>query len=338
MEFKRLTLNKIIVIVGSVALISIIVFWFWWGNKEIEIKNEEISAITDNLPKSPISGISCEGAKQRPISIMLAADPETRPLSGISEADMVFEMPVTPNDITRFMAVFQCQNPTEIGSIRSARNDFIPLAAGLGSIYAHWGGEREVLQKLNGHTIDNIDAMKYEGTVFYRKKGVPMPHNGFTDLGKIISQAEKLDYGLENAFSGYLHEEKDLKKSIANIVEEIKIDYTFPYNVEWGYDSSSGEYKRFRGNRPEIDRNNNSQVSAKVVIVMKTKSKYINKDYIAIDTQGGGEAVIYQGGTMSTGRWQKDSTALDSKLYFYDDSGDEVNFLPGKIWVEIVTK
>jgi len=335
-KLRKLTLNKILVVTGSIALILIVVFWFWWGNKEIEIKNEKISAITSNFPRSPISGIPCENANRRPISIMMAADPETRPLSGINGADIVFEMPVTPNDITRFMAVFQCQDPIEIGSIRSARNDFIPLASGLGSIYAHWGGEREALQKLNGHIIDNIDAMKYEGTVFYRKKGIPMPHNGFTDLVKITNQAEKLDYGLTNTFSGYLHEEKELKKNISNIAEEIKIDYASPYNIRWAYSTQDDEYKRFRGGKPEIDQNNDSQVSTKVIVVMKTKSQYLSKDYIAVDTQGDGEALIYQGGTVSAGRWKKDPTALDSKLYFYDASGGEVNFLPGKIWIEIV--
>jgi len=335
---RYFNLNKLLILAGTIAMILLIIFWFWWGNKEIEIKNEKISATTSNLPRSPISGITCENADRRPISIMMAADPETRPLSGISEADMVFEMPVTPNDITRFMAVFQCENPTEIGSVRSARNDFVPLASGLGSIYAHWGGEKEVLQKLNGHIIDNIDAMKYEGTIFYRKRGIPTPHDGFTDLDKVFGQAEKLGYGLANVFSGYPHEEKELKKSISNVVEEIKIDYAFPYNVQWIYDGKISEYRRLRGNKPEMDRNNSSQVSAKVVVVMRTKSKYLNKDYVAVDTQGGGEAVIYQGGTMSTGRWQKDSTALNAKLYFYDTSGSEIKFLAGKIWVEIITK
>ena len=143
------------------SLILTVFFFAWWWRGEIKIDNGESDVATAVFQKSSISGIQCENANRRPISIMLAADPETRPLSGISEADMVFEMPVTPNDITRFMAVFQCQNPAEIGSVRSARSDFIPLASGLGSIYAHWGGEKEALQKLNGHTIDNIYSIKY---------------------------------------------------------------------------------------------------------------------------------------------------------------------------------
>ncbi|OGM96807.1 MAG: hypothetical protein A2816_00305 [Candidatus Yanofskybacteria bacterium RIFCSPHIGHO2_01_FULL_39_44] len=330
-------LNKLLAVIGVLALIIVIVFFIWWQGAEIEIKNLVGGKKIDNLPKGVISGLPCENSNHRPISIMMAADPKTRPLSGISEADIVFEMPVTPNGITRFMAIFQCNNPSEIGSIRSARNDFIPLAAGLKSIYVHWGGEREALQKLNGHIIDNIDAMKYEGTVFYRKNGILRPHNGFTDLARIIDQSQKLGYELNNSFGGYLHEEKTTKKSISNLTNEIKIDYLDPYSVKWIYDSPEDVYKRDRDGKPELDRNTNEQVSVKVVVVIKTTSQYINQDYISVKTQGDGEAIIYQGGISIPGKWQKDPSVLDSKLYFYDNKGGEIKFLPGKIWVEIVT-
>lgn len=336
LNLRFFNINRVLIIAGALALILVVVFWFWWGNKEIEINNRGISTLKNDSQKSPISGIPCENANRRPISVMMAADPETRPLSGINEADMVFEMPVTPNGITRFMAVFQCNEPAEIGSIRSARNDFIPLAYGLGSIYAHWGGEKEALEKLENHVMDNINAMKYEGTVFYRKKGVPMPHNGFTDISKITDQAGKLGYSLKNTFIGYPHKEEMIKKNLSNIADEVKVEYPYPYNVKWVYDSQKGEYKRYRGGQPEMDRNMNERVSARVVAVIKTTSKYLSKDYISVETEGNGEAVIYQGGVSFSARWQKDPSALDSKLYFYDNNGEEIKFLPGKIWVEIV--
>ena len=336
-QFLKLNLNKLLIVVGVTSLILVIIFFVWWQSKEIEINNNGNGKTIDNMPRGSISGLPCERADNRPISVMMAADPETRPLSGVSEADIVFEMPVTPNGITRFMAVFQCNNPPEIGSIRSARNDFIPLAAGLKSIYAHWGGEREALQKLNNHIIDNIDAMKYEGTVFYRKKRVPMPHNGFTDLTKVQDQSQKLGYDLNNSFNGYPHEEKEINRNISNLTNEIEVNYTALYNVRWTYDIQENVYKRSRGGEPEMDRNNNEQVSAKVVVVIKTTSTYLNQDYITIKTQGGGEATIYQGGIAIPGKWQKDPSALDSKLYFYDSNGEEIKFLPGKIWIEIVT-
>lgn len=335
---RLFNINKLLIFAGTVAVVLLIIFWFWWGDKEIDVANTANGKpISENsLPESPISGISCQNASRRPISVMMAADPETRPLSGIGEADIVFEMPVTPNGITRFMAVFQCFEPAEIGSIRSARNDFMPLAAGLGSIYAHWGGEREALEKLNNGIIDNIDAMKYEGTVFYRKKEAPMPHNGFTNIGEILDQSKKLNYNLDSEFEGYLHEEKEIKKNIANIAEEIPIDYPRPYNVRWIYDNQSGEYKRFRDGKQEIDKNTNEQVSARVIAVIKTSSKYLNKDYISVATQGEGEAVVYQNEVKMSGKWFKNPSRLDSKLFFYDNEGKEIVFAPGKMWIEII--
>lgn len=177
----RLNLNKLLIITGTIVFILTIVFIVWW-NKEITINNG-ISIINKNeTPRSLITELDCPSTEVRPIAVMLASDPEARPLSGISQADMVFEMPVDPTGITRFMAVFQCEKPKEIGSIRSARNDFIPLAASLGTIFAHWGGEHDALEKLDNHILDNIDALKYEGETFYRKAGTRPPHNGFTNM------------------------------------------------------------------------------------------------------------------------------------------------------------
>ncbi|KKS12834.1 MAG: hypothetical protein UU70_C0031G0004 [Candidatus Yanofskybacteria bacterium GW2011_GWA1_41_6] len=171
---KKLNLNKLLIITGTIVLVLTIIFIVWW-NKEIVINNGINVVDKDGTFKSPITGLNCPSADVRPISIMLASDIEAMPLSGISQADMVFEMPVDPTGITRFMAIFQCEKPKEIGSVRSARNDFIPLAAGLGTIYAHWGGEHGALEKLDSHIVDNIDALKYEGEIFYRKAGTRPP-------------------------------------------------------------------------------------------------------------------------------------------------------------------
>src|SRR3989344_32947 len=208
----KLSLNKILIGAGAVALVFVVAFFVWW-NKEITITG--LNPLKDTSgPKSSIAGLECANAGRRPVAVMIAGDPETRPLSGLGQADMVFEMPVTPNGITRFMAVFQCEEPKEIGSIRSAREDFIPLAASLGAILAHWGGEKEALGKLDSGIINNIDAMKYEGTVFYRKNSRPRPHNGFTDTKLLLEKANALGYGLLNDFEGYLHESKGIKRNL----------------------------------------------------------------------------------------------------------------------------
>ena len=334
-----LNLNKLLFITGIFALILIVVFWFWWGSNsnEIDIKNGDSSAVKNNLPQSPISGISCDNYNRRPVAVMLSSDAITRPLSGISQADIVFEMPVTPGGVTRLMAVYQCEEPKEIGSIRSAREDFIPLAAGINALYAHWGGEKGALKKLDGHIMDNIDAMVYETVYFYRKKGTPQPHNGFTSFEKLKNGSKDLKYNLDNKFIGYPHSDKNDTKNILNIADSISINYPRPFNVEWRYNLDSKTYKRFRDSQSENDKNNDSQVAASVVAVIKTTSTFTSKDYLTVTTTGEGDAIIYQGGIKISGKWSKDPSKLDSKLLFYDNEGKEIEFTPGKIWVEIVT-
>ncbi|MEK7076116.1 MAG: DUF3048 domain-containing protein [Patescibacteria group bacterium] len=333
----KLNINRLLIIAGTIVLVLIVVFIVWW-NKVIVINNGISIVNKDEVLKSPITGLDCPSADVRPIAVMLASDPEARPLSGISQADMVFEMPVDPTGITRFMAIFQCEKPKEIGSVRSARNDFIPLAAGLDTIFAHWGGELGVLEKLDARIIDNVDAMKYEGTVFYRKAGVGPPHDGFTNLDLLTKKAQDLKYDFKNSFPGYPHQEKEPKKNLSNLIDQISVNYPGRHAVNWTYDSGTNLYSRYRNSSAEIDKDNGQTVKAGVVIVMNTTSKFLKEQYISVEVLGEGVTQIYQNGSVVNGKWEKDAAELDSKLYFYDDSGKEIKFAPGKIWVEIVTQ
>ena len=334
-------INKILIIAGVMIAVLVGAFFIWWNTK-FEISNDFPTASSGflGLQKeiSNLSGLECPNRSKRPVAVMMAGDLIAQPLSGIGEADLVFEMPVAPNGITRMMAVFQCKSPTEIGSIRSARNEFIPLAAGVGAILAHWGGEREALVRLDGGIIDNGDALKYEGTVFYRKKGVKAPHNGFANLLSIIEKSENLGYDLQNEFTGYIHSDKNRReRSLSNIVSEINL-YRPPFNVKWVYNKDTNTYARTRKNIPEIDRLSGKPIEARTIIVLETKSRVINELYISVDVAGEGVAKIYQNGILMTGRWQKNSKDLTGKLYFYDGDGREIEFLPGKKWIEITTE
>lgn len=341
-NLRSLNLNKLLLASGVVAFIFVLSFFIWWqGEVGIEVTNNgEAKALKiDPEPEeklSPISGIPCENIDKRPIAVMLASDPITRPLSGLARADMVFELPVTGSGVTRMMAVYQCEQPEEIGSIRSAREDFIPLAAGLGAVYAHWGGEREALAKLNGGIIDNVDAMVYENKYFFRRGKLRPPHNGFSSFEKLWQAVGDLKYAQDSTLAPYPHYKiSDKTKNLSNLAAQISIDYPHPFKVVWTYDQDKNLYKRQRGSSAEMDKNG-GQSSASVVIVMKTDSKIVSKDYMNVRVIGEGEAEIYQDGVKISGKWSKDPSRLDSKLFFYDNEGKEIEFAPGKIWVEVV--
>lgn len=318
---------------GSVILLVLLGFGlYYFTDNEINITNTPGATPTPVvIVKSSLTGIECKTGNVRPFAVMVSSDAEARPLSGIGEADWVFEMPVVPNGFTRMMAVFQCGRPNEVGSVRSSRLDFVPLALGMNSIYAHFGGEKEVLAQLNSGVIDNVDGLKYDGSYYFRKKEIPMPHNAFTDFDLLTKISKELNYEMTDSVVVYPHEDKSFSQGNLN-PQQI---FATGFQVDWKYNKETNSYLRSRSGKAEIDINTNKQVEAKNVIVMKTTWSPISKDYIRVKTIGGGGLLVYKNGTVITGTWEKKSDK--SKLTFYDQNHKEISLAKGITWVEIVT-
>lgn len=320
------THKKTIAIAGVVALALLIIgviVSFASNSFEVGGKTGLLSKFNPRIGNS-----YCETSTERPYAVMLAGDPETRPLSGIGLADIVFEMPVTESGVNRFMAVYQCNHPTEIGSIRSARLDFIPLVQGLDAIYAHWGGEHNALEELNDGIVDNINGLLFDGTTYYRKTSIPRPHNGFTNYELLTKKATDLGYTLGG--EPYVYEfEKGKSRGSVDPVDR----YGGDFKASWTYEPSNNTYLRFRANRPEIDRLTGEQVEAANVVILDTTWSPIDVNYIRVKTVGHGTATVYKNGGAIQGTWEKPTA--ESPLLFFDENGDTIRFAQGMIWIEI---
>lgn len=320
--------NKPTFYLAAVTILIIVsgaLFYFSVPARESVINIKDASVI--NLPTSPLSGQPCINANRRPVAVMLASDYIARPLSGIGEADLVIELPVITGTMTRLMALFVCNDVPEIGSVRSARHDFIPLAKGWDAIYAHWGGSYLALDKLNRGVIDNLDALPNPYGAFYRAGKKPAPHNGFTDISRLINAAKNLGYRLTNNFSGYSFSSRQNNPQDGKLI----IGYPGRLKVEYIYKGASGSYERWRGGEPEIDKNSGKIVEVKNVVLMRVVSRQIDGQYNDIKLDGG-EAEVFLAGEAVGGRWEKGSD--NNPLKFYNNDGQEISFVPGPIWIE----
>ncbi|MFA6897687.1 MAG: DUF3048 domain-containing protein [Patescibacteria group bacterium] len=334
-----LVLAVVLICCGSVFLKRENAFEIKGGASSLDLDTPKQTEIdqADNAaaqgPKSPLSGLACENAAARPIAVSLGGDKESRPLSGISQADLVIEMPVVTGSITRYLAFFGCNKVAEIGSVRSARHDFIPLAMGFDAIMAHWGGSHFALEKLNAGVMDNINALYLEGSVFYRKLGTVAPHNGFTGYDRLAKYSGEKNYRLTTSFVGFKFAATEESSGMKG---RITIGYPSSFKVEYEYDPIKNEYLRFKGGTREMDKNTSQQVVAKNVAVMFAASRQIEGQYNDMDIEGEGKAIVYRNGEEIKGKWSKDKSSLSSKLYFYDEAGKEVEFVPGQTWIQVV--
>ena len=70
---------------------------------------------------------------------------------------------------------------------------------------------------------------------------------------------------------------------------------------------------------------------------MRAASRQIEgPDYNDVDVDGQGECEVYQNGLAISCLWHKSKADSKSKLYFLDEDNQEIKFVPGQIWIEIV--
>lgn len=359
--------QKKIVLIGAIIIVGILYLAFGRDairssrTKKIKTENgtHELLPIANDGPVSPISGLSCDNWNRRPIAVMQPGDVTARPAAGFSEADMVIEMPVITSSVTRLMAIYICNTPTEVGSMRSARHDFIHLAKGLDAIFVPWGrseshnGDSIGLAQgiLDRMEIDNINCNADAGksanacskSPCFRKEGMARGvDSGYAHPTDILTCAEELGYRMENQFSGYPHQQEtpvDQRPGGGNL----RVAFGGAFAVDYDYDKESNSYKRTWGNVADTDRNNGNRIAPKNVVVLMAQSDQIEGQYNNVqlgdpwyDVSDGGSAFYYMNGQETQGTWKKDKTNIASKLSFYDQSGKEILFVPGQIWVEVL--
>ena len=114
---------------------------------------------------------------RRPIMAMIENHADSRPPSGLSKADVVYEA-VAEGGITRFLAVFYCDASAEdvrIGPIRSVRVYYIDWAQEYGlPLFVHSGGANNICSscpggiKPRGDVASEVDAFKKLVTLNWR--------------------------------------------------------------------------------------------------------------------------------------------------------------------------
>jgi hypothetical protein len=323
---------------------------------------------------NPISGMACENWNRRAIAVMQPADVQARPAAGFSQADMVFELPAYTSSVTRLLGVYGCDIPSEIGAMRSSRHDHIALAGSVDAFFVHWGGSHFALDLLNKNIIDHMDCMNTnycERWDWQNDATMRMEDSGHIKKEKVLQVMNDKGLRMETVFAGYPHQKEASIENRGN-GGELRVAFANPYDVNYTYDKVSNSYLRSWNGVEDIDRNNKKRISPKNIVVMFAKSEQITiqQDYEGkgldnpwggveeikktgaesisgrynnvqigdpwYDESGSGEAYYYMNGREYRGSWKKDNAKLESKLFFYDENGREIMFVPGQIWVEIL--
>ena len=276
--------------------------------------------------KSPFS--------KRPISVIIENAPAARPQSGLSKADIVYEI-MAEGGITRFLAIYKEGVADNVGPVRSARPYFAMKAAEHNAIFAHAGGSVEAYVYMKELNIDTIDEFKFF-QAFWRSKDRKAPHNLYTSIANLRSQAQRLGYNKPVKRGGGFQVRTPQEALGTEEALQVEILYAQDYRVKYIWDDSQKVYRRYINGNPHIDSLNSQQIVTPNIIIQVTEQKVKDEEgRIEITFIGKGTGWILLDGKAATLRWEKNSLGEKTKFFYAD--GRELKINPGALWVEVVS-
>ncbi len=305
------------------------------------IKNDKPNPLIAG--ESPTTGLSSDNKLYFPILTQIDNNLGAIPQWGIAQADIIYELPIAGQGLTRLTALFSDQYPQEAGPVRSIRVMHVDLREEWDAVLIHWGKQTvkgsnvdEQLSKYKvkskGLAIDGI-GLKYEDYL-KRVRYHPAPHNASAHINDIKNMllslnynfpvrpfkfSDNMNYGGEPARKIHIEHKKNQDTSS-----------TFIYN-----DSLNG-YQRFIINGPYFDMfEPETELVYSNLIVQRTNLSFNGSSLNPLlpDVVGEGAADIFIAGQYVPGAWSRDSA--NERTVFYDQTGHELSFQRGKSWIII---
>ncbi|WP_239672997.1 DUF3048 domain-containing protein [Mangrovibacillus cuniculi] len=300
-------------------------------NKEETEDGKEVEAGFE----APLSGeLLEEETTQRAVAVTINNHPKARPQSGLAEADIVLEM-LAEGSVTRLLAIYQSEQPEKIGPVRSSRDYFIDLANGYDAFYVSHGYSPDAKSKLDAGEIDHINGMQYDGSLFNRSSERRAPHNSYITWANIEKGAEMVSASMDTPPSANdFVKELQVGNSSDSIAKEFTVSYYNDASFTSTYTYDEGTNAFHRSIKGEQTKNNEDErpVELRNIVIMEAKHKIVDDvGRRTIDLESGGNALLFQQGTVQEIEWQNE----DGRLVPYSN-GEPIKLLPGKTWIHLV--
>ncbi len=301
-----------------------------------ETKQAEASAaaVAEEPPKpetEPLTGVEVKAGQSvdRDHSVLVVKMDNTyasSPQAGLSKADLVVEE-LVEGGLTRLAAFFYSRTPQVVGPVRSMRASDIGIVSPAKASVVTSGAAAVTIGRIQRAKIRFYEEGA-EG--IYRDNNRSAPYNVFTNLTDIAKQAKNksgrpkdyLPWGTEADFVGG-------RQAMA-----FNVSFGAGHTTEWEYRES----KYVNVNSYAAD---NDQFPADSVLVLKAEvgdagyTDPAGNPVPETKLEGTGAAILFHGGEMVRGRWEKDSLGDALKL---STRAGELTIPAGKVWIELVPK
>jgi hypothetical protein len=291
---------------------------------------------TSSGPTCPLTGLPAPGGQvpQRPaLAFKVDNYPTARPQSGLNDADVVFEE-VVEGGITRFVAVFQCQEAPLVGPIRSARAVDVPILDQLSKpLFVHAGGINPVIALVESGNLINDDVFTH-ASIVQHPAGRYAPYDTYASTAAAWA-LNPIDTTPPAPLFTY-----SPAAPAGTPVGTISIPFSGTNDNTWTWSPINGAWLlSISGTSANVANGTRIGVANVVVeTVHVTLGPWLENSEGGLEVQsqlvGTGPLKVFRNGEEISGTWQR--AALSDTTSLLAANGSTIELDPGKTWIELV--
>lgn len=340
------------VVAGLFSLLFVVCCFGCQKVPEIAIIEETTELTTvNNCVINPLTGektMDEAAVGKRPMAVVVQNSESARPQWGMCSPDIIIEG-IAEAGITRMLWLYSDVNKIpKVGSIRSARMDFLEMAEGFDAIFVHCGQSETAEAAIHSRRIDTINGSRWLGTYLKRDperlKKVSSEHTVYT-TGKMLKDcmsAENYRTELKEGYSNLLKFNPEGQPSTFSdgLCTSLRISYSNSYTYTFKYNENDKTYYSYIGLSKLVPfvEDSGKQVHFENLIILYLPSYQIINEKGTYDMDlSGGDGLIVSNGSYEEIEWEKSNTPSEP-LKLYSKNGDPLVLNSGKSYIGLVPK
>lgn len=295
---------------------------------ELAEVTEALAWYRNSANRSVLTGRSTTlGRNRAALVVKIDNVPRARPQAGINDADIVY-VELVEGGATRYAAVFHSEDVGTVGPVRSMRTTDINLLRPLNRpLFANSGANQGTTRAVNASPLVNIGHATGAGGAYWRNNSRPAPHNLFSSTTSLRRQGS----------GGTPPEMFNIRRPGTEMPNKSEASTGVSVNYQSttvSYTWNGSGWARSQDGRATVD-TAGVRTAPETVIVRFTPYGVSPADRNSPEANvlGRGRAWIFTEGRLIRGSWQKPSA--DAVTNYFDQNGDPLEILPGRVWVEL---
>lgn len=263
---------------------------------------------------------------------------DARPQYGLSKADVIYEEPVE-GGLTRFIAIFQCQDSPRVEPVRSGRlvDPEILNQYGPHPLIAYSGAIQPAIDAIDASRLIDVGANRAPAVDYYRDPNRASPHNLATSTAALWAYGADVHAPATAPPSPFVFGPLDPSAVPA---ASFHVGYQVS-SVTWTWVQSAGVWFRSYSDSGPGTLAEGGQETANNIIVMHVvlfPSQYVEDPTGAHENllvlTGTGPVQVFRNGTEISGTWSRPSFAVTTS--YLDAAGHPIGLSQGQTWIELV--